>query len=291
MNKFKMNAKVAAATVTVLLFLSLTGLVIMNGNNNALSDNLNNQKLKSERLLSEKLLLDKEIAGLKESITSLTGKNAELDKVLANASAKVEKKEQEVARLKKENASLKQFQKQYADLVKIKEDLDRQLTSLSSSIQSLTMEKDALNRTIADLTLKNKSLADELNSMQLAMLDDIRIDAIKKNKMTTVAARKTRKLEMNFIVPANKFSDNLQFRIIDPKGAQLTSNDGTVTYSVSEDNPVYTASLSNDQMYFSQSRQIKLEYVPKNKLKPGIYKIEVLNAENAYMGSLQVKLR
>lgn len=291
MNKFKMNAKVAAATVTVLLFLSLTGLVIMNGNNNALSDGLNNEKLKSERMLSEKLLLDKEIAKLKESITSLTGKNAELDKVLANASAKVEKKEQEVARLKKENASLKQFQKQYADLVKIKEDLDRQLTSLSSSIQSLTMEKDALNRTIADLTLKNKSLADELNSMQLAMLDDIRIDAIKKNKMTTVAARKTRKLEMNFIVPANKFSDNLQFRIIDPKGTQLTSNDGTMTYSVAEDSPVYTASLSNDQMYFSQSKQIKLEYVPKNKLKAGIYKIEVLNTENAYMGSLQVKLR
>lgn len=285
-----MNAKAIAATVTILLFLSLTGLVVLNSRNNTLSAEMNDEKLKSERILSEKLQLDKEIAKLKESISSLKGQNSELDKLLATTSAKVDVKENELKKMKKENASLKQYQQQYADLQRIKNDLDKQMALLSASVQSLTMEKDALNRTVADLTLKNKALAEELNQMQLASLDDIRIEALKKNKLT-VSAKKTKKLEMSFVMPANKFTDNLQFKIVDPMGAQLTSNEGTMTYFIADENPVYTASLSGRDLYLSPSKQIKLEYVPKKKLKAGVYKIEILNTDNTYLGSLQVKLR
>lgn len=279
-----------AATVTFLLFLSLTGSYILNQNNNQLQQGLNDEKLKSERILAEKLSLDKEIAKAKSAIAELKGKNASLDKTLAVASAKLDAKEQTLRKMQKENASLKQYQQQFADLQKIREDLDKQVAMLNGSMQSLRKDNDALNRTVADLTLKNKTLNDQLSQAQMASLDDVGVEALRKNKLT-VSARRTKKLQMNFVVPADKAGENLQFRIADPNGKPLTTADGTTTYYFVDEAPMYTASLSSDNLYLSPSKQVKLEYIPKKRLKAGTYKIEILNADNKYLGSLQVKLR
>ncbi|HCR54694.1 MAG TPA: hypothetical protein DIW27_09775, partial [Cytophagales bacterium] len=247
------------------------------------------EKLKSEKMLSEKLSLDKEIVKLKQSISSLQGKNADLDKMLSSASSKIAMKESELKKMQKENASLKQYKQQLADIQKIKSDLETQISSLTNSLNASNKEKESLNRLVADLQLKNKDLMNELNQMQIASLDDIRIEAFKKNKLT-VSAKKTKKLDVNFLIPASNSSENLQFKITDPNGKLLTPADGTIAFVETDDASLLTADLSNT-LYLKQTKQVKMQYTPKSKLKPGVYRIEILNSDSKYMGSLQVRLR
>lgn len=283
------NPKIIAGTVTFLLALTLVALINFYQDNNALEAGINSEKLKSEKMLSEKLSLDKEIVKLKQSISSLQGKNADLDKMLSSASSKIAMKESELKKMQKENASLKQYKQQLADIQKIKSDLETQISSLTNSLNASNKEKESLNRLVADLQLKNKDLMNELNQMQIASLDDIRIEAFKKNKLT-VSAKKTKKLDVNFLIPASNSSENLQFKITDPNGKLLTTADGTIAFVETDDASLLTADLSNT-LYLKQTKQVKMQYTPKSKLKPGVYRIEILNSDSKYMGSLQVRLR
>ncbi len=283
------NPKIIAGTVTFLLALTLVALINFYQDNNALEAGINSEKLKSEKMLSEKLSLDKEIVKLKQSISSLQGKNADLDKMLSSASSKIAMKESELKKMQKENASLKQYKQQLADIQKIKSDLETQISSLTNSLNASNKEKESLNRLVADLQLKNKDLMNELNQMQIASLDDIRIEAFKKNKLT-VSAKKTKKLDVNFLIPASNSSENLQFKITDPNGKLLTPADGTIAFVETDDASLLTADLSNT-LYLKQTKQVKMQYTPKSKLKPGVYRIEILNSDSKYMGSLQVRLR
>jgi methionine-rich copper-binding protein CopC len=65
--------------------------------------------------------------------------------------------------------------------------------------------------------------------------------------------------------------------------------DGAITL-VETDAPIFTADNSR-MTYLKQTKQVKMEYKPKKKLKPGVYRIEISNNENVYMGSLQVRLK
>jgi predicted nucleic acid-binding Zn-ribbon protein len=289
MTKAIQNPKIIAGTVTFLLAITLVGLITFYEANKTLESGLNTEKLKSEKMLSEKLLLDKELVKLKQSIASLQGKNTDLDKMLNNASSKIAAKESELKKMQKENASMKNYKQQLAEVEKIKSDLESQLTSLTKSLDASNKEKESLNKMIASLQVKNKSLEDELTKVQIASLDDIRIEAFKKSKLT-VSAKKTKKLDVNFIIPANTSSDNLQFKITDPSGKLLTAKDGTIVMVELEETPMLTAS-SDNTVYVKQTKQVKMEYKPKSKLKSGIYRIEILNDKNVYMGSLQVRLK
>lgn len=289
MKNMVQNPKVIAGTVTFLLAIALVGLISFYEANRSLEAGLNDEKLKSERILSEKLSLEKEIAKLKQSITSLQGRNADLDKTLSKTSAKIAEKERELNKMSKENASLKQYKQQYADLQKIKNDLESQVLALNNALTAANKEKESLNRMVAELQVKNKSLSDELAQIQIASLDDIRVEAFKKNKLT-VSARKTKKLDINFMIPSKYSADNLTFKISDPSGQVLSPKDGTIAYVETLEAPILTADAS-DMLYLKQTKQVKMEYKPKKKLKAGIYRIEVTNADNTYLGSLQVRLR
>lgn len=283
------NPKIIAGTVTFLLAIALVGLISFYETNQSLEAGLNGEKLKSERILSEKLSLEKEITKLKQSISSLQGKNADLDKMLVSTISKVAAKERELSMISRENASLKQYKQQYADIQKIKNDLEAQVLALNNALTASNKEKELLNRMVAELQVKNKTLSDELVQIQIASLDDVRVEAFKKSRLT-VSAKKTQKLDVNFMIPANYSTENLQFKISDPSGRVLSATDGMIAYVETQDAPILTADASN-MLYLKQTKQVKMEYRPKKKLKGGIYKIEVSNADNKYMGSLQVRLK
>lgn len=287
-NKFQ-NPNTIAAIVTGLLIIALAALVFTYELSQNLEVGLNSEKLKSEKILAEKLSLDKEIVKMKQSIFSLQGKNTDLDKMLSAASSKLAVKENEVKKMQKENATLKEYKQQVAEIQKIKGDLERQIVALTNSLNSSNTEKDVLNKAVADLQQKNKSLLDEMKQLQLASLDDIRVEARSKNKLT-VSAKKTKKLDVNFLIPASHSSDNMQFKITDPNGRLLTPMDGAISLAETDEAPIFTAD-NTTMTYLKQTKQVKMEYKPKKKLKPGVYRIEVLNSDNVYMGSLQVRLK
>jgi predicted nucleic acid-binding Zn-ribbon protein len=289
MKKDSKNPKIIAGTLTFLLALSLTGLVFLHLSNQSLETGLNTEKVKSEKMLSEKLAIEKEILKLKQSISLLEGKNSDLDKMLSDASYKIAGKEAELSKMKKENASLQQYRKQLAEVQKIKSDLESQIKSLTTALANSNKEKESLSLMVADLQLKNKNLEIELTQLHTASLDNSRVDAFKKNNLT-VKAKKTSRLEANFVIPGKNSSENLKFNVYDPNGKILEAKDGTVAIVAINETPILTADASK-ALHMAQSKQVKMEYKPKKKLKPGVYKIEILNSDKEYLGSLQVRLK
>ncbi|MBK5278481.1 MAG: hypothetical protein JJE09_06425, partial [Bacteroidia bacterium] len=236
------NPKAIALTFTVLLFASMFWLMNVKRVNNSLEEGLNSEKLRTESLLSEKLLLEKDMTKLKGQLSSLSGKNSDLDKVLKQTSMKLDAKESEFNKVKKENLSLQQIRKQHQELLALQRNLETQIENLNGSMSKLQFENSKLSTTVASLEKRNRLLNDELHMAMLASVDYTQVDAL-KGKSLTVKARRTNKLIASFDIPADL--KNLSFKVIDPKGNTLSHKDGTIASRVISNSDNYTASTSS----------------------------------------------
>lgn len=271
--------------VAVILLLSLISTGIYLTENKSLTKGLNEEKLKHELLLAEKVSLDKEIANMRAQINALQGTNSELDKVLAETSARLNEKEAELKKINRENGSIKSLRKKNEELAKIKSDLEAQIPGLQSAISKLNSEKDALNQTIARLTEENKQLNDNLNNF--VIVDNYLIETTKGKNKLTVKAKRANKIAMSFKVPNTQVS-NISFRITKPDGTQVKGNENGLAYNVVNDDENLLASMTLDNI--KVSKKIEMTYTPKEKLKAGIYKIEIYNGDKN-VGSCNIKLR
>lgn len=283
------NPKAVALTSTALLFASVVWLLNVKKVNSSLEVGLNNEKLRTESLLSEKLILEKDMAKLKDRLASLSGKNSDLEKVVKQTSMKLEAKETEYNKIRKENLSLQQIRKQHQELLTLQKDLEAQIENLSSSFARLQKENGDLNNTVASLEQRNRLLNEELHRAFLANLDNTQMDALQGKGKLTVKARRSNKLVATFDVPADL--KNLTFKVIDPSGNPLTHKDGTIASRVITSSDSYVASSSTTlNGVNSKLAKVEMVYLPTKKLNRGTYKVEILN-DNLYVGSLQVRLR
>jgi myosin heavy subunit len=286
MEKTRITKTIAMAT-TGLFVASLFWLINTKRINNSLEAGLQKQMLKSEELLSEKLLLEKDIQRFNEQLFALKEENLEFDNLVKSTEAKLKSQESSYNRMKRENMSLAQVKKQRQELIALQSQLENEITALKSSYTRLQEQNQDLNNTVTALQERNKILNDDLNKAMFAAVDQSQIHALKgRNERLTVRAKRTKKLVANFEVPASL--KNLSFRIVDPKGNALTANHGTIasTSMPSENN--ITASSGSD-VPGNKLQKIEMVYLPKEKLKTGVYTVEILN-ENLYVGSLKVKL-
>lgn len=279
----------AVAVVTSALFVaSLFWLMNTRHVNSSLEAGLQEQKLRSEELLSEKLLLEKDIQKFKEQLGTLKDQNADLDNLVKSTSAKLKSQESDYNRMKRENASLGQIKKQRQELQALKSQLQNELSSLKVSYAALEAENNELNNTVATLQERNRVLTGDLNRAMFAAVDQSQIQAVKgKNEKLTIRAKRAKKLIANFEVPANLKS--LSFRITDSKGTVLTSADGTTAFTSTPSDKNLMAS-SDTEVQGNKLQRVEMVYIPKEKLKTGVYTVEILN-ENLYVGSLKVKLK
>lgn len=283
------NPKAVALTSTALLFASVVWLLNVKKVNSSLEVGLNNEKLRTESLLSEKLILEKDMAKLKDRLASLSGKNSDLEKVVKQTSMKLEAKETEYNKIRKENLSLQQIRKQHQELLTLQKDLEAQIENLSSSFARLQKENGDLNNAVASLEQRNRLLNEELHRAFLANLDNTQMDALQGKGKLTVKARRSNKLVATFDVPADL--KNLTFKVIDPSGNPLTHKDGTIASRVITSSDSYVASSSTTlNGVNSKLAKVEMVYLPTKKLNRGTYKVEILN-DNLYVGSLQVRLR
>lgn len=283
------NPKAVALTSTALLFASVVWLLNVKKVNSSLEVGLNNEKLRTESLLSEKLILEKDMAKLKDRLASLSGKNSDLEKVVKQTSMKLEAKETEYNKIRKENLSLQQIRKQHQELLTLQKDLEAQIENLSSSFAILQKENGDLNNAVASLEQRNRLLNEELHRAFLANLDNTQMDALQGKGKLTVKARRSNKLVATFDVPADL--KNLTFKVIDPSGNPLTHKDGTIASRVITSSDSYVASSSTTlNGVNSKLAKVEMVYLPTKKLNRGTYKVEILN-DNLYVGSLQVRLR
>jgi uncharacterized protein YlxW (UPF0749 family) len=287
MEKFK-NSKAVALVTTALMVVSLFWLMNTKRVNGSLEAGLEKEKLKSETLLSEKLALEKEMEKFKEKLFELKEQNLDLDNLYKSTSAKLERQQAEYNRMKRENMSLAQVKKQRQELIAMQSQLENELQSLRNSYAELEARNKELNTTVASLQERNKILTDDLNRAMFASVDQSQIQAVKgKNERLTIRAKRAKKLIANFQVPGNL--KNLSFRIIDAKGNTMSQNDGTIASSITPSENNVTAS-SGAEFQGNKLQNVEMVFVPKEKLKTGVYTVEILN-ENLYVGSVKVKLR
>lgn len=282
------NSKVVAVVTTTLLISSLFWLMNTKRVNGSLEAGLQKEKLHSEALLSEKLSLEKDMQKFKAQLSTLNNKNTELDKLVSSTSAKLKSQESEYNRMKRQNLSLGQLQKQRQELIALQSQLENDLRELRSSNAELEAKNSDLNAIIASLQERNRILTDDLNKAMFAAVDQSQIQAVRgKAERLTVKAKRTRKLIATFEVPNNL--KNLSFRILDSKGKALTQKDGTIASIITPSEGSYTAS-SDAETSGNRLQRVELSYIAKEKLRTGVYTVEILN-DNLYVASLKVKLK
>lgn len=293
MKKKLSKDRMIAAGAVIFLIAAIIGTSLFYNSNKSLTKNLNNEKLKSEMMLSEKLALQKEIETFINQINSLSGKNSELDKLLAETSKKLSEKEAQLSRIVRENGNIKTLKKELADLNQMKKDFESQVFALNESIRKLNSEKDALNQTIASLQEENKQLASNLEILSSMTADNYLVETTKKmwlkpnSEKLTVVARRTKKITVSFKVPENIIED-ISFKIVKPDGKTVEGKDNGVACRIVNEDEGLMASINGGAI--KVSKKIEMTYEPKEKQKPGLYQIEMYNGEK-YIGTCNVKLR
>lgn len=289
----KTREKRITVIAAFILVAALIGTGLFYSANKSTTKDLNNEKLKSEMILSEKLALQKEIETFRSQINSLSGKNSELNNLLAETNKKLSEKEAQLSRIVRENGNIKSLKKELGDLIQMKKEFEGQVLALNESIRKLNSEKDALNQKIASLQEENKQLASNLEILSSMTADNYLVETTKKmwlkpnSEKLTVMAKRTKKITVSFKVPENIVED-ISFKIIKPDGKTVEGKDNGVACQILNEDEGLMASINGGAI--KVSKKIEMTYEPKEKQKPGLYQIEMYNGEK-YIGTCNVKLR
>lgn len=281
------RSKTIAIVATTVLIAAVVWLVNLNSTNGSLRRGIEKEKLNAESLLSEKLLLEKDLQKAGDQLATLSAKNTSLDEAVKRADATLTENARAVERLKKENAGVAQLKRERQELHSIESQLRNELQTLRYANAALEQQNNQLNQTVTSLQERNRLLSDDLNKAMFSSLDQSQIQAVRgKSQRLTLNAKRVRKLTADFEIPMAM--KDIRFNVIDEDGKVLTDKDGSVTYSVLSLTKNFTASAKTGTGANS-FQKIEMVYTPKEKLKAGVYIVEVLH-ENLHVGSLKIKL-
>jgi myosin heavy subunit len=276
-----------ALAVILLLLVSTSVALIFNSKN---KKSLNAEKLRYETVLSEKLQAEKELEKVKNDLASLRSKLAETEKSLSDIKGTVADKEKKLATLSRDSYNYNKAKKELTELQNKMAEIDRQYSGLKSDYDKLMSQNNDLQNSLSQIESQKRDLAAKLEQAEMYNTDNFATYGTrgKKEKITFYACR-TRKLNLNFDVPQS-LTEGISFRIITPDGNTITPEDKALSWNVNMDPALFTASLSAITGEFESSRQVNLRYAPKDKLKPGEYKIQILcNTRN--IGNCRIKLK
>jgi len=172
-------------------------------------------------------------------------------------------------------------------LLNLKTDLEKQLNAVNANLARVNSENEKLNKSITDLRAENEELAQNLKILSSLTADNFLVETTRGKGKLTVKAKRTNKIAVSFAVPAN-VTEKLSFIITKPDGKQITDNDKAISFNVIDNDENLYASTNNDDI--KVSKKIEMVYQPKEKLRPGTYKIEIYNG-NKYVGASNVRLR
>lgn len=280
------SSKAVALVTTALFVASLFWLMNTKRVNSSLEAGLNDEKLKSEQLLSEKLLLEKDIDKMKGQLVSLKETNLDLNDAISKATARLQAQEADYKRMKRENASLAQIKEQRKALTALQSQLENELLAARNANADLEAKNKELTNSVAMLQEKNRILGNDLNRALFSAVDHSMVQAVKKYQRLTVKAKRTKKLMANFEVPSEL--KTLSFRITDDRGKVMTEKEGTIASTITPSEQNVTASTDDNQS-INALQKVEMTFVPKARLKSGVYTVEILN-DNLYVGSLKVRL-
>lgn len=289
------KAKWIAGGLTVLLLLAIASTLFFYNSGQAYKSSADRARLAQDSILAVKQLLDKEIHDARIELENSKGRNAELDKKLADAEAALNEKQVRIDKLLAENATVASLRKQLRDLKADRVTMEKQIQSLQEENQLMYTDNLQLSNTAHQLKLENQKLRDELNAAELAnsKAGNFRVDMMRTKSKVTAKAKRTNEIGISFELPANissetAGSEEIYLVILDPQGKpvanksnkNITLKDGRAVTAVK----TIEADLSKNPQ--TVSLNVKLDNKMKSK---GVYKIQVFTADGL-LGASQLRM-
>jgi len=281
----------AISAVAIPLFIgAIIFLTVELGKNSRLQNDVNDGKLTTESLLSEKLLLDKEIARLRKEQQTLTAENRKVNVVIALNSRELDELRRQNQKLTQQSTLSSSLNKQLQQQIKTNNEMERNIEMLNDSVAHLTGQNEDILNLLANSKIDNAILKEIANGRQASIVTNSLTEATKRNKKLTITAAKTQNITLTADVPAE--SQGLALKVTSPDGRVISSAYGEVAVKVIH------VDANNPQAFFvarnsaagRQYKRIEMTFKPNEKLKSGIYIVEVVDTMTS-IGSLQVRLR
>jgi myosin heavy subunit len=252
-------------------------------------ENLKAEKLKSEALLAEKLAFEKNRDEYKAELEKMTTASHDIQERAKNTESLLNQALKDLEKNKRANNNVGQLKKKLQTLQNEKAELDRQITDYKNTLEYARSSEEQNKHTIAALESGNKQFTDRVNALMKTSLDNSLVVTAKRNQKITVKAKHVKQLSLEADIIGT--TDNIKMSLMDPDGKSITPDlsELTISPAASSTEKGQAFYVSNAEPSLAKSR-VEIIYKPKNKLKPGIYKVAIDNGGNL-IGSLQVKLR
>ena len=233
----------------------------------------------------------------KAELETLKGKNTELDGIIAERQATIEKYQSQLAEAQRKGNLSASEVKKYKDLVaqlqgenaqlqtKIKElsDQNQELTAKNLELdKTLTAEKS----TTAALSEDKKNLSKKVELGSLLQLQNLKVEGIHKKsngkEVVKAKAKDIDYLKISFATGENKILEagnlSLYVRIINPKGETISVGDqGSGTLKLADSGQEVQYSKKVDTEWGQASKNLAIEW-SQNVKDPGTYNVEVYQA-------------
>lgn len=286
-----MNQRTATYVLGAAIAILLIGLILAIGSNVKNKKNLASEKLATEKYLSERSAIEKDLTKLKSDLSALQEKSDSNGRLLSESALRLDENLKRINALSGENRSLRSNKTELADLKKTKSELEMEFSRLKSENDKLLAKSNDLQNSLDQLEEEKNSLASQFEKSRLYNADNFLVTATrgKKNERIVVCATRAKKLNMTFEVPQS-LTESVSFKITTPSGTTLNPDDKSISWFFPLNSRNLTASLSSVSGEFEQSRQIILNYSPKEKLAKGEYKIQIVSNGNN-IGNCRLMLR
>jgi len=286
-----MNQRTTTFVLGAVIAVLLIGFILAIGSNAKNKRNLASERLATEKYLSERSVIEKDLTKLKADFSALQLKSDDNARLLSESVTKLEENMKRINALSGENRMLRSNKTELADLKKTKSELEMEFSRLKSENERLLAKSNELQNSLKLLEEEKSKIASQFEKASLYNSDNFLVTATrgKKNERLVVCATRAKKLNMTFEVPQS-LTESVSFKITTPSGTTLNPDDKSVSWFFPLDSRNLTASLSSVSGEFEQSRQVVLNYSPKEKLAKGEYKIQILSNGNN-IGNCRLMLR
>jgi hypothetical protein len=288
--KSSVSKKVYFATILLLILVNCGTLYLLYSTSAEKTD-VTGQKVALEKDFKN---LSDTLAVKKTEIEQYIGKNADLDKTIADNQILLDKEKKEItgllhknnltaAELSKARGMMAMYQSSIADMTKQISDLTAQNHELNNQNTELAQTLDQERVNSAHLSDINKGLAQKVETGSLLQLAKVDVEAIKmRHSGKEVAVKRVKaaqELKISFETGGNKVLDpgtvSLYVRIINPKGETIAVADqgsGTIPTADSPNPVQYTKKADID---WDQKSKKVVVYWGQNISDPGTYKVQV----------------
>jgi len=238
--------------------------------------------------------MNAEFETAKTDLESLKGKNAELDAIIMERQATIEKYQAELATAQRKGnlsaAEIKRYKDLIAELQASNDNLQKKVAELTDKNQALTAQNLELDQnlstekqTTAALTVDKENLAKKVALGSILQLQNLKVEGIDKRSSGKEKAKSKLNsidyLKISFATGDNKVLEPgnlaLYLRIINPKGETITATDqGSGTFKVADTGSEVQYSKKVDTEWNQSSKNLAIEWSQKLTEK-GTYKVEV----------------